>query len=103
MWTHMEPPYSTPHPDAFDSGLTYDEHAVIGAEAQAQAHDQLPCRECGSTAEPVTRKPERLSADWWDDPSAYLGCADCGAYLEPLPVWLHYPAWFMGDRRAGFP
>jgi hypothetical protein len=65
----------------------------------ASARDELPCDRCGSTAEPVTRKPEPLSAEWWDDPAEYLGCADCGHYLARLSVWLHYPASFFVDRR----
>ena len=74
---------------------------MIRAEALAEARKELPCSECGSTAEPVTRKPERLSANWWDDPSAYLACRDCGNYFAPLPVWLSYPAWHMSDVRFG--
>ena len=95
----MEPPESTPHPDAVFAALTRDEHARVRAEAQDAARAELPCECCGSTAEPVVRKPERLSAEWWDDPSAYLACADCGCCLALLPVWLHYPAWFMSDLR----
>jgi len=97
----MEPPKSVPHPDAFFRDLTSGEHEELRAEAVAAASAELPCSRCGSTAEPVTRKPERLSAEWWDDPAAYLACADCGECLALLPVWLHYPAWFMADVRAG--
>jgi hypothetical protein len=41
----------------------------------------LPCRECESVAWPVVSKPERGSADWWEDTSAYFVCRSCGTYL----------------------
>lgn len=97
----MEPPDSVPHPDAFFGELTASEHGRLRSETIAAARASLPCSHCGSTAEPVMRKPERFSAEWWDEPATYLACADCGLYLEPLSVWLHYPAWFMADMRAG--
>lgn len=37
-----------------------------------------PC-ECGSTTMPVAMKPRRGSA-WWDDPSPFWRCAQCGQY-----------------------
>jgi hypothetical protein len=33
---------------------------------------------CGSRDAPVMQKPEKGSADWWDDPLEYLGCPSCG-------------------------
>lgn len=94
----MEPPESTPDPDQFFRRLTTDEHAGLRTQALAAARAELPCSRCGSVAEPIARRPERLSYQWWDDPSPYLACRDCGNYLEALPVWLQYPAWFMADR-----
>ncbi len=49
------------------------------------ARKELPCASCGSSDEPVLAKPKRGTADWWDDPSVYVGCAVCGRYLEILP------------------
>jgi hypothetical protein len=38
-----------------------------------------PC-ECGATAIPTAMKPQRGTADWWDDPSPYWQCPACGQY-----------------------
>ena len=98
----MEPPESTPSPDAFFAGLTSDEHAVIREAAMARAREQLPCENCGSTSRAGDSQAGTALGRMVGRPvRAFLGCAKCGAYLERLPVWLRYPAWFMSDRRAG--
>jgi hypothetical protein len=53
--------------------------------AMDAARQQLPCSNCGSNNEPVLTKPERGTADWWVDPSVYIGCASCGTYLQLWP------------------
>ena len=53
--------------------------------ARARAAEDLPCPDCGSTARPLIRKPRRMSISWWDDPSCYIGCADCARYLAEIP------------------
>ena len=58
-------------------------------EAQRRALEaarlELPCAGCGSNEDPVLAKPKRGTADWWDDPSPYVGCSSCGRYLADLP------------------
>lgn len=49
------------------------------------ARQQLPCSNCGSSGEPVLAKPKWGTADWWDDPSVYVGCESCGAFFLHLP------------------
>lgn len=49
------------------------------------ARQRLPCPNCGSNDEPIPTKPKRGTADWWDDPSVYVGCASCGRFLGDLP------------------
>ena len=63
---------------------------TVEADARAKAITCLPCPECGSNAAPVKRKPPRESPEWWDDPSVYFGCADCGRYLADLPIVAPY-------------
>lgn len=58
---------------------------AIREEARGRAAEQLPCQSCGSDARPLVRKPRPGSVAWWDDPSCYMGCADCGHYLADLP------------------
>jgi hypothetical protein len=36
-----------------------------------------PCPACGLVGPPVLEKPERESAEWWDDPGAWWVCAEC--------------------------
>ena len=56
------------------------------------AREQLPCSNCGSNDEPVLAKPKRGTADCWDDPSVYVGCASCGAFFKHLPS-IHPHIW----------
>ena len=37
---------------------------------------------CGSQRTPAICKPRPLSIAWWDDPSQYLGCPDCGHFVS---------------------
>lgn len=37
------------------------------------------CRACNSTSRPLWVKPIRNTPEWWDDPSPYWLCGDCGA------------------------
>ncbi len=57
----------------------------------------LPCPNCGSNDEPVLVKPKRGTADWWDDPSVYVGCFSCGRYLQDLPSV--YPYIWQAERE----
>lgn len=41
----------------------------------------LPCEDCGTVAWPTITKPERESAEWWDDPSPSFSCRKCGRHL----------------------
>lgn len=75
--------------DAFSAAARDDDIRVHRDKArQAVIARDLPCEKCGSSATPIVRSPERGSIDWWDDPSAYFACADCGAYLARLPPYL---------------
>ena len=56
------------------------------------ARAQLPCSNCGSNDEPVLAKPKRGTADWWNDPSVYVGCTSCGAFFTNLPS-IHQYIW----------
>lgn len=40
------------------------------------------CPQCGSLRTPAKCKPERESYKWWDDPSEYVGCPDCGHWAS---------------------
>lgn len=61
--------------------LASDEMLVT---ARAEARKKLPCPDCGSTAEPRIREPKVGSVAYWDDPSCYMGCAECGRFLALL-------------------
>ncbi len=60
------------------------EHAAYATKATPP---EGPCQ-CGSVATPLAVKPVRESPDWWDDPSAFWRCPDCGQHRgdvdEPL-------------------
>jgi hypothetical protein len=61
-----------------------EQHALM-REALNAARAKLPCPACGARDEPDVRKPTRGSAEWWDDPAAYIGCGACGTWLLALP------------------
>lgn len=42
---------------------------------------KVRCPTCGNATTPLVKEPAFGSAEWWDDPSGYLACADCGAFL----------------------
>lgn len=65
---------------------TREERNQILAGARARAREALPCANCGSSADPLVRKPRPLSLAWWDDANCYMGCADCGRFLADLPI-----------------
>ena len=81
----MEESHWTPDPDALLRRAASDNRTAAVEEAIDEAASRLPCDECGSNDRPIIDKPERLSLDWWDDPSSYIACAGCGAYLGYLP------------------
>jgi hypothetical protein len=72
--------------DEYPSRAAHEEFEAAEKKAMDAALSELPCLSCGSTKRPVKRKPRFGSASWWDDPSVYVGCADCGRYLADLPI-----------------
>jgi len=36
------------------------------------------CTECGSEQQPFWVNPKRNTLEWWEDPSPYWMCGDCG-------------------------
>lgn len=54
-------------------GEEHEEYATNAAPPEG------PCQ-CGAVASPLAVKPRRGSAEWWDDPSAFWRCADCGGH-----------------------
>lgn len=89
----MKEPHSTPHPDSVlhRPGPVAPSRAEVDsllAGAKDEARRQLPCPSCGSVADPLMRRPRRLSYEWWDEPDSYVGCALCGQHLASLPAIL---------------
>ena len=72
--------------------MTPEQAEETKRRAIESAREQLPCSSCGSNEEPVLAKPKRGTADWWDDPSVYVGCSSCGAFFELLPS-IHPRIW----------
>jgi GTP pyrophosphokinase len=65
-----------------------------GAEYTPHATSATPPAElceCGSSAPPLALKPQRGSAEWWDDPSAFWRCPECGRYRGDAtgPLYRH--------------
>jgi hypothetical protein len=67
----------------------------------AKASAKLPCLERGATAPPVKCAPAKSTPAWWEDRSVYFGCANCGRYLERLPIV--YPFAWQADKTVGEP
>ncbi len=65
--------------------MTPEQVEETNRRAMDTARQQLPCSNCGSNDEPVLTKTERGTAEWWDDPSVYIGCASCGTFFEWWP------------------
>lgn len=77
---------------------SHNDHGAskLVSQSRAAAAKHLPCSSCGSTREPAVCKPTHGSAEWWDDPSPYIGCADCGAFMTLAPDV--YPSILQADE-----
>lgn len=87
-------------PDALlpDTAPSHEERAALREAMLDDTAAELPCNRCSSTARPVICKPRSGSADWWDDPNEYIGCAGCGAYLRATPSI--YPAMWVAEKEV---
>lgn len=72
--------------------MAHGDARAILTEIRERAARALPCARCGSEGPPLIRQPRPLSFEWWEDPSCYMGCADCSAFFAPLPS-IHPGVW----------